>query len=272
MYQNLFGKKNGVSFMGRVAGKVAIVTGGAVGIGRAIAELLAAEGARVVITDVNLDAGETAAREIDNGTIFMAHDVADEAEWIKVIAETVDQLGALNVLVNNAGIGSPNVKPENADLGQWQRVQSVNLEGTFLGCKHSMLAMQESSGGSIINISSVAAFLPTANDLVYGASKAAVLQLTRSLALHCAQSGSNIRVNSIHPGAIQTKGVESRRSPEILRQIESGIPMGHMGEPDDIAFAALYLASDESKYVTGLAMIVDGGYVLEPVLPQAPDN
>lgn len=258
--------------MGRVAGKIAIITGGAAGIGRAIAELLAGEGARVVISDVNIDAGQTAAREIDNGVIFMAHDVADEAAWIKVIAQTVDQLGGLNVLVNNAGIGSPNVRPEHADLDQWRRVQSVNLEGTFLGCKHSLAAMESGNGGSIINISSIAAFVPTAGDLAYGASKAAVLQLTRSLALHCAQNQSNIRVNSILPGAIRTRGVQNRRSSAILRQVESGIPMGHMGEPKDIAFAALYLASDESKYVTGLAMIVDGGYVLAPAPPRAPEN
>jgi NAD(P)-dependent dehydrogenase (short-subunit alcohol dehydrogenase family) len=258
--------------MGRVEGKVAIITGGAAGIGRAIAELLAAEGARVVITDVNLDEGKTTAGEIGKQAVFMAHDVADEATWIEVIAETVKQSGSVDILVNNAGIGSPHVRPENADLDQWRRVQSVNLEGTFLGCKHSLSAMEAGNGGSIINISSIAAFVPTAGDLVYGASKAAVLQLTRSLALHCAQTNSNIRVNSIHPGAIKTRGVENRRSPEILRQVESSIPIGHMGEPEDIAYAALYLASDESKYVTGLAMIVDGGYMLAPVPPRAPEN
>lgn len=257
--------------MGRVEDKVAVVTGGAAGIGRAIAEMLAAEGARVVITDVNSDQGEAAAAAIGGDVVFRVHDVANEAAWIDVIADTVNRAGGLDILVNNAGIGSPNVRPEHADLATWQRVQSVNLEGTFLGCKHSLPVMRGGNGGSIVNISSIAAFVPTANDLVYGASKAAVLQLTRSLAMHCAKDRSNIRVNSIHPGAIRTKGVEGRRSPEILRQVESGIPMGHMGEPDDIAYAALYLASDESKYVTGLAMIVDGGCVLAPIPPSAPD-
>lgn len=256
--------------MGRVAGKVAIITGGATGIGRAIAELLAVEGAHVVITDINLDEGKKAAREIGEQAIFMAHDVSDEAAWIEVVADTVKQLGGVDILVNNAGIGSPNVRPENADLDQWRKVQSVNLEATFLGCKHSLLAMESGTGGSIINISSIAAYVPTAGDLAYGASKAAILQLTRSLALHCAQNSSNIRVNSIHPGAIRTRGVEKRRSPEILRQVERCIPIGHMGEPEDIAYAVLYLASDESKYVTGLAMIVDGGYMLAPVPPRAP--
>lgn len=258
--------------MGRVTGKTAIITGGASGIGRSIAALLAGEGAHVVITDISIDDGSTAAREIGNRAVFMAQDVADEAAWIEVIADTVKQFGGLNILVNNAGIGSLHVRPENADLDQWRRVQSVNLEGTFLGCKHALPAMESGNGGSIINISSIAAFVPTAGDLVYGATKAAVLQLTRSLALHCAQNESNIRVNSIHPGAIRTRGVENRRSPEILRQVERSIPIGQMGEPEDIAYAALYLASDESKYVTGLAMIVDGGYMLAPVPPRAPKN
>ncbi len=258
--------------MGRVEGKTAIITGGATGIGRSIAALLAAEGACVVITDVNIDDGRTAAKAIGERVVFMPHDVADEAAWIKVIADTLKQYGNLDILVNNAGIGSPNVRPEHAGLDQWRRVQSVNLEGTFLGCKHSIPVMEAGNGGSIINISSIAAWVPTAGDLVYGATKAAVLQLTRSLALHCAQNKSNIRVNSIHPGAIRTRGVESRRSPEILRQVERNIPGGQMGEPEDIAYAALYLASDESKYVTGLAMIVDGGYTLAPVPPGAPEN
>jgi 3(or 17)beta-hydroxysteroid dehydrogenase len=258
--------------MGRVAGKVAIITGGAAGIGRAIAAMFATEGAHVIITDINLDEGTTAAREIGKKTVFMAHDVADEAAWVGVLAETVKHHGGVDILVNNAGIGSPSVRPENADLDQWRRVQSVNLEGAFLGCKHCLPVMQARGGGSIINMSSVGAFVPSPQDLVYGASKAGVLQLTRSLAFHCAQTRSKIRVNSIHPGAIRTKGVEGRRSPEILAQVESGIPVGHMGEPEDIAYAALYLASDESKYVTGSALIVDGGYTLAPVAPRAPDK
>jgi NAD(P)-dependent dehydrogenase (short-subunit alcohol dehydrogenase family) len=258
--------------MHRVAGKVAIITGGATGIGRAIAELLAAQGARIVITDINSDAGKATAKAMGNRAVFMAHDVADEAAWIEVIADSVKQWGGVDILVNNAGIGSPNVRPENADLDIWHKVQSVNLEGTFLGCKHCLPVMESGNGGSIINVSSIAAFVPTAGDLVYGASKAAILQLTRSLALHCAQGRSNIRVNSIHPGAIRTQGVENRRSPETLHQVERAIPIGHMGEPQDIAYAALYLASDESKYVTGLAMIVDGGYTLAPLPPSAPDK
>jgi len=188
-----------------------------------------------------------------------------------VISETMKHFGGLNILVNNAGIGSPNVKPENADLEQWQIVQKVNLNGPFLGSKHSIEAIKASGGGSIINISSVAAFVPTSGDLAYGSSKAAVLQLSKSLALHCAQTKTNIRVNSIHPGAILTKGVVQRRTQDILQKVEDSIPMGHMGEPEDIAYAALFLASNESKYVTGISMIVDGGYTLAPSPPAAPE-
>jgi len=255
--------------MARVEDKVAVVTGAASGIGRAIAVLLAREGARVVITDVNDADGETAAMEAGNGAFYLAQDVADEGQWKTVIAATKEHFGGLDILVNNAGIGSPEVAPEKADLEEWWRVQRVNLEGTFLGCKYAIPAMRDGGNGVIVNISSVAAFVPTANDLVYGASKAGVWQLTRSLALHCARNGSNIRVNSVHPGAITTPGVASRRSPEILRQVADSIPMGRMGEPGDIAYAVLYLTSDEAKYVTGLAMIVDGGYTLAPVPPQA---
>jgi len=255
--------------MARVENKVAIVTGAASGIGRAIAVLLAREGAHVILTDVNDVEGKAAAREAGNGALYLTQDVADEDQWRTVISASREHFGRLDILVNNAGIGSPAVPPEEADLEQWRRVQQVNLEGTFLGCKHAIPVMRDAGGGAIVNISSVAAFLPTANDLVYGASKAGVWQLTRSLALHCAQNGSNIRVNSVHPGAITTPGIARRRSPEILRQVADSIPMGRMGEPDDIAFAVLYLASDEAKYVTGLAMIIDGGYTLSPVPAQA---
>ena len=255
--------------MGRVDGKIAIVTGGASGIGRAIAILLAKEGGKVVITDIDETEGQEAVKEIGHGAVFMLQDVSSEDDWRRVVSDTGERFGGIDILVNNAGIGSPDVRPEHADLEQWRRVQSVNLEGTFLGCKHCLPAMQSRDGGSIVNISSVAAFVPTANDLVYGTSKAGVLQLTRSLALHCAQTKSNIRVNSIHPGAIRTKGVERRRSPGVLRMVESSIPMGHMGEAEDIAYAVLYLASDESKYVTGIALTVDGGYTLAPVPPRA---
>ena len=251
-----------------------IVTGASRGIGEAIARELAAAGYSLALVARSGDRLLELAAEIGSGDNVMAcpGDISDFDDVQRIVTEVHEKFGGIIGLVNNAGIGSPNVRPENADLAQWRQVQSVNLEGTFLGCKHGIAAMQTGNGGSIINISSIAAFVPTAGDLAYGASKAAVLQLTRSLALHCAQTRSNIRVNSIHPGAIRTSGVEQRRSPETLRQVEGGITMGPMGEPEDIAYAALYLASDESKYVTGHAMIVDGGCVLAPVPPSAPDH
>lgn len=256
--------------MARMAGKVAIVTGAASGIGRAIALLLAREGARLVITDVDDKGGAATAVQAGDEAIYLPLDVADEEQWKEVFAETKERFGRLDVLVNNAGIGSPEVAPENVDMEAWRRVQGVNLEGTFLGCKYAMAMMQKGGGGAIINISSIAAFVPTANDLVYGTSKAGVRQLTQSLALHCARNRSGIRVNSVHPGAITTPGVVKRRSAEILKQVGAAIPMGHMGEPDDIAYATLFLASEEAKYVTGQALVVDGGYMLAPVAPNAP--
>jgi NAD(P)-dependent dehydrogenase (short-subunit alcohol dehydrogenase family) len=257
--------------MGRIEGKVAIVTGAASGIGRAVAALLAAEGGKVVITDVNVTDGKSSEREIGHSSAFMSHDVGNETDWKRIISDTESRFGRLDILVNNAGIGSPNVAPENVDMDEFRKVQRVNLEGTLLGCKYAMPVMRAGGGGSIINISSVAAFVPTANDLPYGTSKAGVRQLTLSLAYHCAQTGSGIRVNSIHPGAIKTPGVTRRRSAEVLERVASAIPMGHMGEPEDIAYAALYLASDESKYITGQALIVDGGYTLAPLPPKAPE-
>ncbi len=256
--------------MARMEGKVAIVTGAAAGIGRAIALMLAREGARVVITDVDDEAGAATAAEAGGEAIYLPLDVADEEQWQGVFTETKERFGGLDILVNNAGIGSPEVAPEKVDMQAWRRVQSINLEGTFLGCKYAMPMMQEGGGGAIINISSVAAFVATANDLVYGTSKAGVRQMTQSLALHCARTRSGIRINSIHPGAIKTPGVVKRRSAEILDRVEASIPMGHMGEPDDIACATLFLASEEAKYITGQSLIVDGGYTLAPTVPAAP--
>jgi NAD(P)-dependent dehydrogenase (short-subunit alcohol dehydrogenase family) len=251
-------------------GKVVIVTGAASGIGRAIALLFARKGARVVITDVDAGEGAAAAMKAGDAAIYLPLDVTDEEQWKAVLGKTQERFARLDVLVNNAGIGSPEVAPENVDIQAWRRVQQINLEGTLLGCKYAMPMMRDGGGGAIINISSVAAFVPTANDLVYGASKAGVRQLTQSLALHCARNRSGIRVNSVHPGAIVTPGVVKRRSAEILDQVSLSIPMGHMGEPDDIAHATLFLASDDAKYITGQALIVDGGYMLSPVAPSAP--
>lgn len=256
--------------MDRMKGKVAIVTGGASGIGRAITERLNEEGALVVITDMNDVAGEKTASEIGGIAHYIHHDVAKEEDWQHVVDWTVKKFSKIDILVNNAGIGSPNSRPENADLAHWRKVQSVNLEGTFLGCKYSIPVMEGNKGGAIVNISSVASSVPTAGDLAYGASKAGIWQLTRSLAFHCAKNNSNIRVNSIHPGAILTEGIQQRRAKEVLDQIGHGIPMGHMGAPEDIANAVLFLASSEAKYITGQSLAVDGGFLLSPMPAMAP--
>lgn len=255
--------------MARVAGKTAIVTGGASGLGKAIAHLLAAEGARVLVTDVQEAAGQTVAKEI--GGVFLLQDVSDEKRWNEVVAEAERRFGALDILVNNAGVGDglEAVNPENTPLEQWRRINRINGEGVFLGCKAAIPAMRRAGGGSIVNMSSIAALVGTPFLTAYGASKAAVRQLTMSVALHCAQDGSRVRCNSVHPGQICTPMLENlfkeaaRQSNASQRDVEaqfrSRIPMGEFGAPEDVAYGVLYLASDESRYVTGAHLMIDGG-------------
>lgn len=254
---------------GRLAGKVAIVTGGASGIGKAVAHLLAAEGANVLVTDVQETAGLAVAKEI--GGAFLLHDVGDEIRWSEVVAEAERRFGALDILVNNAGVGDglEAVSPENTPLEEWRRINRINGEGVFLGCKAAIPAMRRAGGGSIINMSSIAALVGTPFLTAYGASKAAVRQLTMSVALHCAQDGSRIRCNSVHPGQIRTPMLENlfkeaaRQSnasqEDVEAQFRSRIPMGEFGAPEDIAYGVLYLASDEARHVTGAQLVIDGG-------------
>ncbi len=255
--------------MGRVQDKIAIVTGGASGLGKATAALLAREGARVTITDINEPAGEKTADEI--GAKFLPHDVADEQAWRDVIRATTREFGGLGVLVNNAGIGESNAAndPEATSLEDFSRVFAVNAGGVFLGCKYAIPAMRESGGGSIINMSSVAALVATPFLTSYGASKAGVRQLTMSVAAHCAGLGDRIRCNSVHPGQIMTpmlKGLfadvaaAQGQSVEFMQaEFLKQIPMGEFGEAQDVANMVLFLASDESRHVTGTQMLVDGG-------------
>ncbi len=260
--------------MGRVDGKIAVVTGGASGLGRATAALLVREGARVTITDVNEQAGREAADAI--GARFRAQDVADEAGWQALITDVMGEFGGLDILVNNAGIGEagPGNDPETTPLETWNRVIAVNATGIFLGCKHAIPAMRDSGGGAIVNISSIAALVATPFITAYGASKAAVRQLTMSVALHCAQAGYNIRCNSIHPGQIRTP-MHDQLSAELAKQVGASvdevragltkkIPLGEMGTADDVAYAVLYLVSEESRHVTGEQLVVDGGMNLNP--------
>jgi len=255
--------------MGRVDGKVAIVTGGASGIGKGCAELLAAEGATVVVTDIEKSMGENTVEGIiaNGGTAeFIYHDVTDEEGWRDVVAHVVERYGALNVLVNNAGIGIGG-SILDMSLEDWQRQQAINLDGVFLGVKHAIPAMRASGGGSIINMSSVAGLKGSANLSAYNATKGGVRLFTKGVALECAQSRWPIRVNSVHPGVIDTP-IWTKVNPEMLQggnaidieaMAELGVPTGKVGYPRDIANGVLFLASDESSYITGTELVIDGG-------------
>lgn len=248
----------------RVSGKVALVTGAANGIGKACATLLAHQGARVVVTDIDEMGGIACARELaafEEG-LFFRHDAASEADWVRIIERVRIQFGRLDIVVNNAGIGARGT-PESTTLEAWQQTMRINAESVFLGVKYAIEAMKE-RGGSIVNISSVLGLVGDPGAMAYSASKGAVRLLTKSAALYCARRGYNIRVNSVHPGFIDTEMVreiiESARDPEAARTHSAhAAPLGRMGEPLDVAYGVLYLASDESKFVTGSELVIDGG-------------
>jgi NAD(P)-dependent dehydrogenase (short-subunit alcohol dehydrogenase family) len=250
--------------MARLAGKVAIVTGGGSGMGLATAKLFANEGAKVVVTD--LDEGPIAAlaKEVGPAICHLRHDVSDEAGWARVIDLAKSAFGGLHILVNNAGNATEGT-PESTSLKDWRRVHSVNVEGVFLGCRAAIPAIHASGGGSIVNIASRAGIRAAPPHLAaYGASKGAVHEYTMTVAIYCARAGYKIRCNSINPGAIDTPLLRaSFAQAEVPAQREKMIvgrvPMGRMGQPIDIAYAALYLASDEAAYVTGADLNVDGG-------------
>lgn len=255
---------------GRVAGKVALVTGGASGIGRSCALRLAAEGAQVVVTDIQDDLGAaTVADIVDKGgqAMYLHHDVTSEDEWVAIVAETVSAMGGLHVLVNNAGIGVGG-SIVTMELETWRRQQAINLEGVFLGVKHTIPAMRDSQSGSIINMSSVAGLKGSANLSAYNATKGGVRLFTKGVALECAQNHWPIRVNSVHPGIIDTP-IWDKINPEmadadtpaidpnVIAQV--AVPGGKLGTPDDVANGVLFLASDESAYITGTELVIDGG-------------
>lgn len=258
---------------GRVEGKIALVTGAAQGLGEAIAVRLAEEGARVVLSDVN-PAGEAVAQRI--GGRFVRHDVSSEQQWLDLYASIAAREGALHILVNNAGTeghADAPKDPQGTPLADWNRIFEVNATGVFLGCKYGIDPIARSGGGAIINFSSVAALVPTPFITAYGASKAAVEHLSKSIALHCARAGQKIRCNSIHPGQVRTPMLETlfeRLSSEtgVSKEefaagfVAQNIPMGVFQEPVDIANAVLFLASDEARYVTGQSLAIDGGFTL----------
>ncbi|MBV9521194.1 MAG: glucose 1-dehydrogenase [Alphaproteobacteria bacterium] len=248
---------------GRLAGKAAFVTGAASGLGRATARLFAAEGAHVAIADVDVPNGRAAALDVGAGAIFLAHDVTSEADWVRNLAAAASAFGRLDILVNNAGIG-PAGTIEKTSLEQWREVHRVNLDGVFLGCKHVLPHLRAAGGGAIINMSSVAGLMGTPSLFAYGSSKTAVRQLTKSVALHCAARRDGIRCNSIHPVFVATpmvdRMVENARIPEAARlALAAQIPLGRLGEADEVAALALYLAADESRFVTGAEFVIDGG-------------
>jgi len=248
---------------------MALVTGGAQGLGRAHCIRLAQEGARVLATDINgAGAEETAAiinAELGEGTAFgMAHDVTKPDQWEAAVDAAREKLGGLNVLVNNAGIGVPG-NIEACDFGDWQRCFDINVNSIFHGCQKALPLMREHAPGSIINISSIAGLIASDTMPAYNASKAAVWMLSKSIALHCAKKGMQIRCNSVHPTFVDTPILDGTARAHaldkevLMEKLARQIPLKFVGEPGDIANAVLYLASDESRFMTGAELKLDGG-------------
>ena len=252
--------------MGRVDGKMAFVTGGAQGLGKASALMLAKEGARVTVADINEKGAIAVADEINAlypGKAFaVGLDVTREDQWKEALAAADKAMGGINVLFNNAGIGG-GTTVEDTDFETWKRVQAVDTDSVFLGCKYAIPYMIPHAPGSIINTSSIAGLIAGHNMAAYNAAKAAVWLLSKSVALHCAKRGYRIRSNSIHPTFIDTPILDGMARgmsrEELTRKLAKQVPLGIIGEPDDIAYAVLYLASDESKFMTGAELKLDGG-------------
>jgi NAD(P)-dependent dehydrogenase (short-subunit alcohol dehydrogenase family) len=251
----------------RVQDKVAVVTGAALGIGRAAAVLLGREGAHVAVTDINESAGKEVVeliRQAGGSAEYWSLDTSDEANVQSVFAEVVERFGPINILVNNAGIAGINKPTHEVTREEWNAVINVNVNGVFYCTKHVIPVMRQAGGGSIINLSSIYGMIGAADLPPYHASKGAVTLMTKNDALFYASDA--IRVNSVHPGFIWTPLVEDlgKQSPQgvdaFRRELDSRHPIGHVGEPDDIAYGILYLASDESRFVTGSELVIAGGY------------
>ncbi len=246
---------------GRVEGKIALVTGGASGVGRATVELMVKEGAQVVFTDLNVEAGEALAASVGEKAVFMRQDAASAADWDAVMAMVRARFGRLDILVNNAGIllkGSI----EDATLDDWQRLMRVNADSVFLGCKAGLALIKESGdGGSIINMSSIAGIAAKDDYAAYGASKAAISGLTRAVAAHCRRAKYRIRCNSIHPDGVMTPMTAGSypKGLDPARITIDGDPMNRACLPEDVAAAILFLADDASRAVNGIELRVDSG-------------
>ncbi|MEM9494760.1 MAG: glucose 1-dehydrogenase [Pseudomonadota bacterium] len=247
--------------MGRVEGKSVLVTGAAQGLGRCFAEMLAAEGARVALTDQNIDGAREAAAAInsehDGAAIAIAHDVTSKDDWARALDETVSAFGGLNVLVNNAGVAAlGNIETETME--NWRRIMDIDVDALFVGTQLAMPYLKKSAPASIINISSVAGMIADGNLLAYNVAKAAVWMMTKSVALHCARANYNVRCNSVHPVFIKTPMIEPMAPDGDDSFLSRQIPMGRVGDPEDVGHMVVYLASDESKFVTGAEFKVDG--------------
>ena len=252
--------------MGRVSGKVAIVTGGASGVGKDDAILLVKEGAKVVLTDLNEKDGNAVAAQIGENALFVKHDISSEDGWKEVIARTEEKFGGVDILVNNAAILIAGTI-EDTTLENWQKIQRVNSDGYFLGCKYGYAAMKKRGGGSIVNMSSLAGIGGVSSFCAYSASKGAVAALTRSIAAYSRFHQIPIRCNSIHPDGIKTPMVfnlpRDPRKPPAVREGNDAKRLGaRFCEPTDIANLVLFLASDESRFINGSEYRIDNGYLM----------
>lgn len=268
-YAHEHGSRSGTAVTGdRVAGKVAIITGAASGLGRADAFRLAEEGARLVLTDIDVDAGHEVAAAC--GADFVTQDVGDEASWGPLISSTTERHGRLDVLVNNAGI-APVATIESTTTDTWRRVMNVHVDATFFGCRAAIPAMAESGGGSIVNMSSTAALVGLAPYLAYSAAKGAIRSMTKSIASHCRSERNGVRCNSVHPGSISTpmvhRALNDLAGIDLMEQPDpeaTRLALG-IGEPLDVANMVLFLASDESKHVNGAEFVIDNADTVDQV-------
>lgn len=254
---------------GRLAGKTALISGAASGIGLATARRFAMEGAKVALTDISREKGEAIAAEMTDAghdVFYRDLNVVDPEQWQAVTEEVVARWGKLDILLNSAGIGwvAPLLE---MSLEVWRRTTAINLDGTFLGTQAGVRAMKETGGGSIVNISSVLGFVGIPNISAYAASKGGVRLFTKAAAIECAELGYNVRINSVHPGYIETPMVMRRfdkvteaEKAAAQKELERLHPLGRLGQPEEIASMILYLASDEAGFVTGTEFLIDGGY------------